>query len=113
MLTSSCHPAHVTNNIPFSLALCIVRICSKPEAREKRFLELKQMLSARDYSNKIIDAAIDKARLIPRNEALKRVKKPATSDRTVFVVTYDPRLPSITKIVFPNFQHTQVWQYCY
>ena len=56
------------------------------------------MLSARDYSNKIIDAAIDKARLIPRNEALKRVKKPATSDRTVFVVTYDPRLPSITKI---------------
>ena len=103
-MTSSCHPAHVTNNIPFSLALRIVRICSKSEDREKRFLELKTMLSARDYSNNIIDAAIDKARNIPRNEALKRVIKPATNDRTVFVVTYDPRLPSITKIVNKHYR---------
>ena len=44
LLTSSCHPAHVTNNIPYSLALRIVRICSKEEDREKRFSELKQML---------------------------------------------------------------------
>ena len=68
LLTSSCHPSHVTYNIPFSLALRIVRICSKPEAREKKFLELKQMLLDRDYPNKIIDAAIEKARNIPRNE---------------------------------------------
>ena len=35
LLTSSCHSAHVTENIPFSLALRIVRICSLPEAMEK------------------------------------------------------------------------------
>ena len=29
LLPSSCHPAHVTENIPFSLALRIVRICSE------------------------------------------------------------------------------------
>ena len=34
LLTSSCHPAHVTENIPFSLALRIVRICTHPEDRE-------------------------------------------------------------------------------
>ena len=104
LLTSSCHPAHVTNNIPFSLALRIVRICSKPEDREKRFIDLKNMLLARDYSNKIIDAAIEKARNIPRSEALKRVVKQANNDRTVFVVTYDPRLPSISKIVNKHYR---------
>ena len=50
LLTSSCHPASVTNNIPFSLALRIVRICSLTEAKEKRFSELKEMLLSRDYS---------------------------------------------------------------
>ena len=49
LLTSSCHPAHVTENIPYSLAMRIVRICSLPEARESRFQELKNLLSSRDY----------------------------------------------------------------
>jgi hypothetical protein len=58
LLTSSCHPAHVTENIPFSLALRIARICSFPEDRDKRMEELKSLLLARDYKNKLIDAAI-------------------------------------------------------
>ena len=41
LLTSSCHPNQTTLNIPFSLALRIVRICSVEEQREQRFLELK------------------------------------------------------------------------
>jgi hypothetical protein len=43
--------------------------------------------------------AIEKARKIPRHEALKKVEKAKTSQRTVFGVLYDPRLPSITSIV--------------
>ena len=66
LLTSSCHPAHVTNNIPFSLALRIVRICSLAETRDLRLSELKELLSSRDYKPKIIDAAFEKARLFPR-----------------------------------------------
>ena len=99
LLTSSCHPAHVTSNIPFSLALRIVRICSESESRDQRLGELKQMLLDRDYKAKIVDAAIEKARNIPRSEALKRVVKKKTSDRPVFVVTFDRRLPSIPNIV--------------
>ena len=49
LLTSSCHPSHVTDNIPFSLALRIVRICSLPADRDKRFGELKELLLARNY----------------------------------------------------------------
>ena len=42
LLTSSCHPAHVTNNIPSSLALRIVRICTDPASRDNRLEELKK-----------------------------------------------------------------------
>ena len=99
LLPSSCHPAHVTENIPYSLALRIVRICTFNEDREKRFLELKNLLLSRNYKSKMIDSAINKARSIPRNEALKKVYREKTTSRPVFVMHYDPRLPSIPAIV--------------
>ena len=99
LLTSSCHPNSVTKNIPFSLALRIVRICSETETRDQRLSELREMLLNRDYRPGIVDAAINKAKAIPRSEALKRVVRPKTSERPVFVVKYDPRLPSVTQIV--------------
>ena len=98
-MTSSCHPAHVTNNIPSSLALRIVRICTDPASRDNRLEELKQLLLSRNYRNNIINVAIEKAKNIPRVEALKKVEKAKATHRPVFVVQYDPRLPSITSIV--------------
>ena len=89
----------MTQNIPYSLALRIVRICSFKEDREKRFLELKDLLLSRDYKPSIIDSAIEKARNVPRREALKKVTKEKQSDRPVFVIHYDPRLPSIPAII--------------
>ena len=61
-------------------------------------MELKQMLIDRDYKPSIIDAAISRAKAIPRLEALKRVERPKTTKRPVFVVRFDRRLPSVTKI---------------
>ena len=104
LLTSSCHPSHVTQNIPYSLALRIVRICSVPKRREERFVELKNLLIARDYKTGLIDAAIDKARKVSRSEALKRVKKSSTTQRPVFAITYDPRLPSIAGIMSKHWR---------
>ena len=99
LLTSSCHPAHTTQNIPFSLALRIVRICTLPEDREKQFLELSNLLLSREYKSGVIKNAIEKARVIPRSEAIKRMVRKKTNQRPVFVIYYDPRLPSIAKIV--------------
>ena len=99
LLPSSCHPSQVTKNIPYSLALRIVRICSKTSSRDQRLSELKQMLLDRNYKASIVDAAINKAKAVPRNEALKRVFKPKTRKRTVFVVRHDPRLPSVTNVM--------------
>ena len=75
LLTSSCHPAHVTTNIPFSLTYRIVRICSEPATRDVRLEELRQLLLSRDYKAGVIEAAIKRAKSIPRSEALKKVVK--------------------------------------
>ena len=99
LLTSSCHPNHMFKNIPYSLALRIVRICSIPEQRDLGLSELKQLLLQRDYKTKIIDAAIERARNISRTEALKRVIRNKSNDRPVLVVNYHPSLPSIPKII--------------
>ena len=99
-MTSSCHPNQTTLNIPFSLALRIVRICSVEEQREQRFLELKYFLLDREYKPGLVDSAINRARAIPRKEALKEsVTDPSTTlGRPIFAVTWDPRLPSIPSI---------------
>ena len=104
LLTSSCHPSHVCESIPFSLALRIVRICSTIEAREVRFSELKEMLLAREYSAGVINAAISRARSIPRNEALKKVFKAKNSDRPVLTIQYHPALPSLAKIINRHYR---------
>ena len=98
LLTSSCHPIDCFKSIPFSLAMRIVRICSEIQARDNRLQELKEMLLSRGYTPGIIDAAIAKARAIPRQEALKRVTRHTDNQRPKFVVSYDPRLPSISSI---------------
>ena len=100
LLTSSCHPAHVTDNIPFSLAYRIVRICSESESRDNRLKELKELLVSRNYRPSLVDAAIDKARKIPRFMAIRKsqiITKQTT--RPVLAITYDPRLPCIPKIL--------------
>ena len=99
LLTSSCHPSHVCDSIPYSLALRIVRICSTIAAREVRFSELKEMLLAREYSAGVINAAISRARNIPREEALRKVFREKNSDRPVLTIQYHPALPSISRII--------------
>ena len=98
LLPSSSHPAHVTKNIPYSLALCLVRICSEQSYLMLRTEELRSMLLSRKYSKRIIDKAIADAVKIPRAEALEKAQ-PKELDRITFVVTYSPFLPSISKII--------------
>ena len=98
LLISSCHPPEVTSSIPFSLCMRINRICSEPEARDNIFHELKEILIARCYPQGIINSAIQKARSIPKEEALKQVTRRKSNTRSVFVVSWDPRLPSISDL---------------
>ena len=64
---------------------------------------MKTFLLSRNYRPKIVDAAIAKAKLIPREEAIKKKTK-QKEERNVFVVTYHPALPSLTKILAKHWR---------
>ena len=85
-------------NIPYSLAMRIVRICTNPSNRENRFSELKNLLLERGYNERKIDSSIQKARLVPKEAALRKVKRKENSQGPVFAVTFDPRLPALGQI---------------
>ena len=103
LLPSSCHPNHIFENVPYSLALRLVRICSRKEDLESRFEELKAMLLSREYNKNIVEAAIVKASKIDRQDALKRVTK-VKKDKPVLAITYNPMLPSLTQIVTKHWR---------
>ena len=46
-----------------------------PSNRENRFSELKKLLLERGYNERKIDSSIQQARLVPREAALKKVKR--------------------------------------
>ena len=95
LLTSSCHPAHCVENIPFSLALRINRSCTYINTRDMRHEELKQMLLEREYPGDMVEKTIQKAKQIPWSQALKKVVAHNQERRLIFVTSYDPRLPNI------------------
>jgi hypothetical protein len=61
LLPNSCHPAHICKNVPYSLALRLVRICSEKETLKKRLGELESMLLSRKYNRNIVKEALVKA----------------------------------------------------
>jgi hypothetical protein len=98
LLPNSNHPSHIFKNIPFSLALRLVRICSSRENLKKRLEELKVMLLSRKYNKGVINAAIKRALEVDRREALIKVtKKP--NDRVICALTFNPKLPSVSHIL--------------
>ena len=65
--------------------------------------ELRHMLISRNYNRNIVNAAIIKAKSIPREIALQKVvKKP--NERVIFVLTFNPRLPSISNIMVKHWR---------
>ena len=94
LLPSSCHPPHQHQNIPFSLAMRINRVCSAPELREMRFKELKEMLTNRSYKLGMIEGAIKKARDIPRDIALQKVVKTQKNKETSCSGLLGPKTPT-------------------
>ena len=52
----------------------------------------------------MINSAIERAIKIPRCEALKKVVKQKSQDRPVFALVFDPRLPSVSKIIQKHYR---------
>ena len=58
----------------------------------------------RQYKPEIAEAAIEKAKKIPRNELLKPKLKKETNKRPVFAVPFDPQLPSIQPTIAKHWR---------
>ena len=80
------------------MAYRLLRICSERETLISRLDELKLLLISRDYRPSCIEDAIKRVLELSREEALKKHPKKQT-DRTVFVITYNPALPSVSGIL--------------
>ena len=87
-------------HIPFGIALRIIRICSREDWFEEQLLEYKQYFMHRNYKNYVIQEGFDKARNIPRSQALK----PKTaSDQTVcnfaLILYYHPNFSGLPLLI--------------
>ena len=54
LLPSSCHPSHISKNIPYNLCHRLLRICSDKETLKLRLEELKKLLLSREYRKNLL-----------------------------------------------------------
>ena len=103
LLPSSNHPPHICQNIPYSLAYRIKRICSIPEDFTRRLKDLECHLLSRQYPKKVIKSAFDRINKVTRAEALKKVVKQKVR-KLVFALTYDPRIKHVESAIKKHFE---------
>ena len=96
---TSCHPEHTKNSLPYSIALRLHRICSTDELFSLHTKEMKQHLLNSGYTKGRINNAINKASTVTREDSLKEKIKQQKLQRIPFVITYNPTLPSILKVL--------------
>ena len=99
LYSHSCHPKHTKNSLPYCLALRLRRICSKKTYFNQRAKEMEHHLLQRGYTKGCIRDAITKASSISREDALVDKTNDNQLTRVPFVVTYNPKLPSLPKIL--------------
>ena len=91
---TSCHPKGCKHSVPYSQALRLKQICSKPALVENRAKELTHFLVARGYHYKFVCDQIQKVRGMDREILIKRSTQPPC-DTIPFTVTHHLRLPNI------------------
>ena len=91
---SSCHPKHVIRNMPQGEFIRLRRLCSDENSFQEKTKTMETWFTRRGHQPKHVKAAKEKARMIPRQEALlyKSKEKP---DRTPFVVSHHPHNPPL------------------
>ena len=106
LLSTSAHPKHTKQSIPYSLALRLRRICSTDETFYLRTNELLTYLTNRGYKRKHVRNEIRKASKVTRQNSLTNKPKTKTA-RTPFVVTYHPSLSHLAPILRQHYHILQ------
>ena len=107
---NSCHPHHIKENLPYSQALRISRICSEEEKTTSRAQELVQFFTRRGYKESQVKEQIERALnggpkprpQAPVRRQMPRCKTDDQRPRIPLVLTYHPGLPDIKGILERN-----------
>ena len=100
LVTSSCHPTHNIENIPYSIAHRIYRITSEPCEYEKTKHKFIEHLKARGYSIGAIEGAFKKVEQLDRNTLISGATKNNDRERAFPLITdFNPALPNVSKIL--------------
>ena len=110
LLPTSCQLKHCCKDIPYSLALCLRRICSDSNMFELRAKEMINQLHRYGYLKHDIASAIDKARQRSRDALLSyRLKSAEVGTILPFVLTYIiltyPRSGILLTNIVPSSSH--------
>ncbi|XP_077974125.1 uncharacterized protein LOC144429790 [Styela clava] len=101
---SSCHPKHITKNIPKSLFIRIRRACSTNEYFDKHAELMKRYLMKRNYKENLIDNAVQFVKKLDRQLLLTPNTESKNETLLPFITTYHPTLPNVRKI-FSDYQY--------
>ena len=102
LLPSSCHPSHVCKNIPKGVMQRVKRNCSDQASLTLAYKEYTEHLQVRNYSDEIIQEAIDRAESTPRNKlmGLSEVEsRKSTNQKFPLIIKFNPRLPPMSKYI--------------
>ena len=100
LLPSSCHPYHICENIPVGVFKRLKRCCSTPADYENAVIEYTSYLQNRDYSDDVIDKAIDKVKSVDRMSLINTTGKSAKTKRLFpLVMKFNPKLPKMAPIL--------------
>lgn len=97
----SCHPRHIKQNIPFTLARRIRMLCEDEETRKIRYTELAERMISKGFPSSVINKGIEKAEALTDDE-INTPKNKDTDDGIVAVSTHNPNNPSLEYIVKRN-----------
>lgn len=103
----SCHTRGIKNNIPFNLSLRVNMIVSDDQTREKRYIELNNLLQEKGYPGAIIQTGITKAKTIDRMQLITQEKPTNTEDIITFITTNNPNNPTVTNLIKDSFTSMQ------
>ena len=102
LLPSSCHPYHICENIPVGVFKRLKRTCSTSDAYEEAVVEYTRYLHNRDYSQYVIDKAINTVKDIDRKSLIGIGDQSRNNNRKLFyplTIKFNPKLPNMSRIL--------------
>ncbi|CAJ0958412.1 unnamed protein product [Ranitomeya imitator] len=97
--STSAHPRHLKNSIPYGQFLRAKRICSQEASYQKQAEDISNRFMDRGYSSRIVRRCKGRASRIDKANLLKTKKESQTSNQVRFIATYSSKSTMVREIL--------------